>query len=61
VKTEKIKAKTDGIGVSLTQDEVKFIVESVLNCPFSASVRDMPKVIAMAQGVVKKLQPQPKE
>ena len=44
------------VTVELTQDEVKFIVECCLNCPITASVKEMPRLFVLAQSIIKKLQ-----
>jgi mRNA-degrading endonuclease toxin of MazEF toxin-antitoxin module len=48
-----------GVVVALTPDEVKFVMECLVNCPVTTSVRDMPSVIGLAQGIIKKLNPSP--
>lgn len=44
--------------VSLTPEEVQFVMNCLLNCPRQASVKEMPSLLALAQGILKKLQPQ---
>jgi len=43
--------------VMLGDDEVQLITECLLNCPMQASVKDMPQIIGMVQGIVKKIRP----
>lgn len=43
------------VAVSLMPEEVKFITECMLNCPFTADVKSMPHILSMAQGIIKKM------
>jgi hypothetical protein len=43
--------------VSLTEDEVRLITECLLNCPLEASVKAMPHIVGMVQGIVGKMAP----
>jgi len=49
----------DNVVVALTEDEVKLITECLLNCPMEASVKNMPQIIGMVQGIVGKMAPPP--
>jgi len=57
-----METKDTPIVMELTQEEVQYITEVLLNAPMQVAVKDMPHLIGMVQSIVKKLQPEaPKE
>ena len=45
------------VDVSLSSEEVRLVINSLLNCPIEINVKSMPHILALAQGILKKLQP----
>jgi hypothetical protein len=49
--------KPQSVMVILTPEEAQYVTEVLLNAPMQVAVKDMPHLIGLVQGIIKKLQP----